>query len=37
MEGPSTGEMDAWLAQARQCKYLSEPDIKKLCEYVRTM
>jgi len=37
MEGPTAPEMDGWLALARQCKYLPEPDIKKLCEYVKEL
>eukprot|EP01128_Nolandella_sp_AFSM9_P011296 TRINITY_DN7_c8_g1_i1.p1 TRINITY_DN7_c8_g1~~TRINITY_DN7_c8_g1_i1.p1 ORF type:complete len:324 (+),score=58.48 TRINITY_DN7_c8_g1_i1:48-974(+) len=37
MDGPSTGEMDAWLETAKQCKFLQEADLKKLCEYVKEL
>lgn len=26
---------DEWLEQAKQCKYLPEPDMKRLCEIVK--
>lgn len=29
------GGPDEWLEAARQCKYLPEPDIKRLCEIVK--
>jgi len=29
--------LDQWLATARKCKYLREPDLKKLCDFVREM
>lgn len=32
---PKGGGPDEWLAAARQCKYLPEPDIKRLCEIVK--
>lgn len=31
----SFSDIDAWIAQLSDCKQLSEPDIKKLCEKVR--
>ncbi|PNS18759.1 serine/threonine-protein phosphatase ppe1 [Sphaceloma murrayae] len=31
----SSAGPDEWLAQARQCKYLPEADMKKLCEIVK--
>ena len=30
-----TGNPDAWIAQLRECKYLSEKDIMELCDQVR--
>lgn len=27
-------EVDGWIAQLGQCKQLSEPDVKRLCEKV---
>lgn len=36
MEAPSVGELDAWLVQAKQCKYLLEPEMKALCDFVRS-
>ncbi|KAF4554804.1 Serine/threonine-protein phosphatase SIT4 [Elsinoe fawcettii] len=32
---PSNAGPDEWLSQARQCKYLPEADMKKLCEIVK--
>ncbi|PSK59400.1 serine/threonine-protein phosphatase ppe1 [Elsinoe australis] len=32
---PSNAGPDEWLLQARQCKYLPEADMKKLCEIVK--
>lgn len=29
-------QVDAWIAQLQQCKTLSEADIKRLCDKVRT-
>ena len=29
------GGPDEWLEAAKQCKYLPEPDIKRLCEIVK--
>lgn len=29
------GGPDEWLESAKQCKYLPEPDIKRLCEIVK--
>merc|ERR1712054_547856 len=31
----SDAELDSWLELVRQCKYLPEPDLKKLCEIVK--
>ncbi len=28
------GDVDAWIASLRQCKTLSEPDVKELCDRV---
>lgn len=28
-------DVDAWIAQLMQCKPLSEPEVKKLCDKVR--
>ena len=30
-----TGNPDVWIAQLRECKYLSEKDIMELCDQVR--
>ena len=30
----SHGELDQWIDTVRQCKYLPENDLKKLCEIV---
>jgi hypothetical protein len=30
------GGPDEWLSTIKKCQYLSEPDMKKLCEKVRT-
>lgn len=30
----SSGELDQWIDTVRQCKYLPENDLKKLCEIV---
>ena len=30
-----TSQLDQWLEITSQCKYLPEPDLRKLCDYVR--
>jgi len=30
-----TSQLDEWLSIAQECKYLPEPDLRKLCDYVR--
>jgi diadenosine tetraphosphatase ApaH/serine/threonine PP2A family protein phosphatase len=37
MVGIAADVLDGWLAVVRQCKYLPEPDLKRLCEYVREL
>jgi len=32
-----TSELDQWLETVRECKPLSEPDLKKLCEKVKEL
>jgi hypothetical protein len=29
-----TSQLDEWLSITRECKYLPEPDLRKLCDYV---
>jgi len=29
-----TSQLDEWLSIAQECKYLPEPDLRKLCDYV---
>lgn len=29
-----TGSLDGWIETIRQCKYLPEPELRKLCDYV---
>lgn len=33
----SNDELDQWLETVRECKYLPEPDLKKLCERVKEL
>lgn len=28
-------QLDQWIETVKQCKYLPEPDLRKLCDYVR--
>ncbi len=30
----SVATLDSWVETAKKCKYLPEPDLKKLCELV---
>jgi hypothetical protein len=39
VETTSTPEypLDTWIEQVRECKYLAEEDLKKLCDLVRNL
>lgn len=32
-----TSQLDKWIEIVKECKYLPEPDLRKLCEYVREL
>jgi len=34
---PSTNNLDVWIEQLKQCKYLPEQDVKSLCEMVKEL
>jgi diadenosine tetraphosphatase ApaH/serine/threonine PP2A family protein phosphatase len=37
MTAPTTSNIDAWIEQLKECKYLPEPDIKALCDMVKEL
>jgi len=37
MTTPTTSNIDAWIEQLKECKYLPEPDIKALCDMVKEL